>query len=290
MKKYILFIIVCIIVTFSGYAQSNWLYSSNSYYRLIINSVPDSKTIEFKILLNDPIVGSTYEYHKNMDIKFVDGTTLKINNIFTKGNFLANLDEKSACKLATVDIMEISIGNFTFKLNSNSAEILKKAGVANGILSSSSQSSSSKSATNSNNKVTSGKFKSISIKKGLVVNGKSSIEVDCKVLINNGVGKKFWLCLWFTDKNKNYIINDGDKTTKKGVKYFISGHSFNPTNSSEEFSNWWKVYLNRLNIPAGESKIYTILTLIDENGKIVSTSPTVTINLNNKSDDTYTYN
>lgn len=133
-------------------------------------------------------------------------------------------------------------------------------------------------------------FKDLQIQKGLVVNGKPSIQVDASCEIKNCAGKKLRFELFFYDMNGRPIITDGDAVDPQGVKYFRS-RIIDGSATSQQISYWWKVSKSRLAIPAGAGKIKAEVRLVDEGRDyVVCNSFERIINLNSTTPDIYHIN
>lgn len=144
-----------------------------------------------------------------------------------------------------------------------------------------------KSAPAMQSKPTSARISKVTIQKGLVVNGEPSIQVDVSSLLKNFKGRKLHFELFFCDADGKNIVNDGDAVDNWGNKYFKS-QDFTVTDDNLNKAWWWKVYLKRLNIPRGASKITAFVSVNDENGACHGSFESMTINLNNSSPDVYT--
>ena len=282
-------------------ANIGYLKSSNTYYWVYFESIPGSRSMELKFVLNDPIMGPTYECPKSIKVQLTDGTSYTLNNFFAKGNFLTNLTDEQAKKLATCDMAKITIGTFTFELPKGSSEILRKNGLAKGLITSTSSSAGNKSSTSSAGKTatkssatTSGnnapivKITKLVVKKGVVCNGYPSLQFDATFNIKNPSGEKYRFILWIKDLNGNSIINNGDGTSAGGIKYFMS-QEISATNANRDYSTWWKVYKTKLNLPNSTTKIKAHLSVIDSKVNTVAKTYEVTFDFANNNTETFTF-
>lgn len=131
------------------------------------------------------------------------------------------------------------------------------------------------------------KFKEVKIQKGLVVNGYPSIQVDASCDIRNCAGKNLRFELYFFDMNGRSIITDGDATDPQGLKYFRSP-LIDGSAASRTISHWWKVYKNRLAIPAGAKQIKLEVRLVDEDrDRVMCSSFNRIVNLDTNTPDVY---
>lgn len=302
MNRFILSIIMILgLWVAPAVANIGYLKSSNTYYWVYFESIANSRSMELKLVLNDPIMGPTYECPKSIKVQLSDGTSYTLNNFFVRGNFLTNLTDEQAKKLATCDMVKITIGTFTFDLPKGSSEILRKNGLAKGLITSASSSAGNTSSTSSAGKtttkssaVTSGKntpvvkITKLVVKKDVVCNGYPSLQFDATFNVKNQNGEKYRFVLWIKDLNGNSIINTGDGTSTGGIKYFKS-QEIPTTKANNDYSTWWKVYKTKLNLPRSTTKIKAHLSVIDSKVNTVAKTYEVTFDFVNNNTETFTF-
>lgn len=112
---------------------------------------------------------------------------------------------------------------------------------------------------------------------GVSINGRKAMKVHCDFTVHGMNGKQGNMCIWLKGPSGNWHKVNSEHRTSDGTPYFK--WAFNPKYNDAHYSDFWFApYIDDLRMLSGKNSYTVIVTINDNNGKILTQSSGVKFN------------
>lgn len=129
-------------------------------------------------------------------------------------------------------------------------------------------------------------IKKVWLEHGVTINNKKAMKVHCDFTVQGMNGLKGNMNIWIKKENGNWhSVNSTTKSTN-GVPYFTWGYT--PKYDDAIYNDYWFApYIDDLKLSPGKHTYYVVVTINDNNGKILAQSDDISFTGTGASNNSY---